>query len=122
MNNKETLRRIHHLIQSIETQLDEVKRLVLIAFNETKEEDEIFVDAEEEVDIEDFERKPAAVAKPKKIEDKPKKLTKEERRRKLIDGRFRGQNWAWKEAQKRKAQKEFEEFEEFQKFKRLQKK
>jgi hypothetical protein len=49
-------------------------------------------------------------------------LTKEEERLKLIDGRFRGQNWAWKEAQKKKTKEEFEEFEEFQKFKKLQRK
>jgi hypothetical protein len=120
MRNQETLKRIHNLIQDIETQLDEVKRLVSIAFNETGiDQDEIFVDAEEEAENEDLERKPAAIAKPKKIEVKPKKLTKEEKKLKLIDGRFRGQNWAWKEAQKKKTK---EEFEEFQKFKRLQRK
>ena len=49
-------------------------------------QDEIFVDAEEDVNNEEFDRKPAAVVKPKKIEVKPKKLTKEEKKLKLIWG------------------------------------
>jgi hypothetical protein len=86
-----------------------VKQLLSIAFNET---------GIDQVDNEEFERKPVAIVKPKKIEVKPKKLTKdEEKKLKLIDGRFQGQNWAWKEAQKKKESKEFEEF---QKFKRSQ--
>lgn len=74
-----------------------VKQLVSIAFEDS---DEIFVDAVDKVEMERKQTavaRPVAIARPVKLEGQPKKLTKEEKQKKLIDGRFKAQNWAWKE-------------------------
>jgi hypothetical protein len=93
---EEIITRIYELIGSIESQLETVRELVSIAFDEevtepTEVQDKISIDAEE-VDQEDT-KKPAA-----------RKLTKEEKRSLLIEARLRAQLWAQDE-EKRKKQK-----------------
>jgi hypothetical protein len=93
---EEIVKRIYKLIESIESQLEAVRELVLIAFDEeatepTEVQDKILIDAEE-VDQEET-KKPVA-----------KKLTKEEKRSLLVEARLKAQLWALEE-NKRKKQK-----------------
>jgi hypothetical protein len=91
---EEIVTRIYELIESIESQLETVCELVLIAFDEEVTEpaevqDEILIDAKE-VDQEET-KKPAA-----------KKLTKEEKRSLLVEGRLRAQLWAQDKIKRKK--------------------